>query len=48
MPYEAWLMIAPVMKQARISGLFNGWVPGNKKKVSNDNRSREVEAQNVS
>jgi hypothetical protein len=25
MPYEAWLMIAPAMREARKKGLFRGW-----------------------
>jgi len=30
MPYAAWLMLAPKIKEARIAGLLDGWNPGNK------------------
>jgi hypothetical protein len=31
MPYEAWLVVAPAMKQAREAGLFSGWLGGAKR-----------------
>ena len=34
MPYEAWKLVAPVMREARERGLFGDWIPGNKKASS--------------
>lgn len=28
MPYEAWLEIAPIMKNLRLKGAFDAWDPG--------------------
>lgn len=32
MPYEAWLVVAKGMREARELELFEGWIPGNKRK----------------